>query len=336
MLTENEKIPFTAHLEELRQRLIYCFVAVALGFAACYGFKEKLFEILIQPLLQVMEVDDKLIFTNLAEAFFTYLKVAFLGGLLLAAPVIIYQFWMFVAPGLYKKERMVLFPIVLLSSFFFVGGALFGYFVVFPFGFKFLLSFANENIQALPSMKEYLGFSSKLLIAFGLVFELPLVLTFMARMGLVTVPFLKKNRKYALLLFFVFASILTPPDVVTQVMMAVPLMLLYEISIIGARIFGKKPLEDEEESETEAPAESAEAQTPPDEAEADIQKEPESEAAAEAGPNAAESAEGQPHSDEAEADLQEKPESEAEARPDTKSDPEAKTASKDEKKRDET
>jgi len=130
-----------------------------------------------------------------------------------------------------------------------LGGSLFGYFVVFPFGFKFFLGFASETIQPLPSMKEYLSFSAKLLLAFGLVFELPLVITFLSKMGLVTVDFLKKNRKYALLLFFAGAAILTPPDVVTQIMMALPLMILYEISIIGARIFGKKKSTENEKSD---------------------------------------------------------------------------------------
>jgi len=235
-----DKIPFTAHLEELRQRLIVCFIAVGIGFVLAYGFKEKLFQILTRPLISVMQTGDNMIFTGLPEAFFTYLKVAFLAGIMLAAPVIIYQFWMFVAPGLYHKEKRLLVPIVLLSSIFFIGGALFGYFIVFPFGFKFFLGFATDSIRPLPSMKEYLAFAAKLLLAFGLVFELPLVITFLAKLGLVSVDFLKKNRKYALLLFFVFAAILTPPDVVTQIMMALPLMVLYEISIIGARIFGKK------------------------------------------------------------------------------------------------
>jgi sec-independent protein translocase protein TatC len=172
---------------------------------------------------------------------------------MLASPVIIYQFWMFIAPGLYDREKKLLVPIVFLSSIFFVGGALFGYFIVFPYGFDFFLGFATETIRPMPSMKEYLSFSAKLLLAFGLVFELPLVITFLAKLGIVSVPFLKKNRKYALLLFFVGAAILTPPDVVTQVMMALPLMVLYEISIIGARIFGRKekPAEPTTESTTE-------------------------------------------------------------------------------------
>jgi sec-independent protein translocase protein TatC len=247
----DDKIPFTAHLEELRKRLIISFIAVGIGFALCYGFKEWLFQILTQPLISVMQDGETLIYTGLPEAFFTFLKVSFLGGLMIASPVIIYQFWMFVAPGLYDREKRLLLPIVFLSTLFFVGGALFGYFIVFPYGFQFFLGFATETIRPMPSMKEYLSFSAKLLLAFGLVFELPLVITFLARLGMVTVPFLKKNRKYALLLFFVGAAILTPPDVVTQIMMALPLMLLYEISIIGARIFGRKK-EDADEVTEEA------------------------------------------------------------------------------------
>ena len=243
---DDDKLPFTVHLEELRSRLIICFIAIAVGFVASYFFKEQLFEILMRPLKEVMKTGDKVIFTGLPEAFFTYLKVSLLSGLMIAIPVILYEFWMFVAPGLYAKEKRLVMPIVILSSFFFLGGALFGYFVVFPYGFEFFLGFSNETIQALPSMREYLGFSSKLLIAFGLAFELPLVLTLMARIGLVSVGFLKKNRKYAILIFFAGAAMLTPPDVVTQIMLGVPLMALYELSILGAKIFGKKPRMEED------------------------------------------------------------------------------------------
>ena len=258
-LEDDEKMPFTAHLEELRERLIKSFIAAGAGFLIAYGFKDKIFEILIRPLVKVMGEGLTLIYTGLPEAFFTYLKVAFLAGLMVASPVIIYQFWMFVAPGLYRKERKILLPIVVLSTFFFVGGALFGYFFVFPIGFQFFLGFANEKIQALPSMKEYLSFSAKLLIAFGLAFELPLVLTGMARMGIVTDVFLKKNRKYAILLFFVGAAIVTPPDVVSQVLLAVPLMALYELSIVGAKVFQpKKAGEEAAEAEGKPP----EADTP--------------------------------------------------------------------------
>jgi sec-independent protein translocase protein TatC len=244
-MTDEERLPFTAHLEELRNRLIACFIAVGAGFAASYAFKEKLFYILVAPLKQVMKEGDTLIYTHLPEAFFTFLKTALISGLMLASPIILYQFWMFVAPGLYDREKRLLVPILLLSTIFFVGGALFGYFIVFPFGFKFFLSFATDTIRPMPSMKEYLSFSAKLLLAFGVVFELPLVITFLARLGVVSVEFLRKYRKYAILLFFCGAAILTPPDVVTQVMMALPLILLYEVSILGARIFGReKPADD--------------------------------------------------------------------------------------------
>ena len=150
---EQEKIPFTEHLEELRKRLIVCFIAVGVGFVLSYGFKEKLFQILTRPLIRVMQTGDKLIFTGLPEAFFTYLKVAFLSGIILAAPVIFYEFWMFVAPGLYDKEKRLMVPVVVLSTVFFVGGAFFGYFIVFPYGFKFFLGFASETIRPLPSMR---------------------------------------------------------------------------------------------------------------------------------------------------------------------------------------
>ena len=236
------KSPFTEHLGELRDRLVRSFIAVGVGFAGAYAFKEKLFQILTAPLVTAMEASGnaRMIFTGLPEAFFTYLKVSLLAGIVAATPVLFYEFWMFVSPGLYRNEKKYMLPVVLLSIFFFILGSSFGYFIVFPYGFQFFLGFANETIQAMPSMKEYLSFASKMLLAFGFVFELPLVLTFMARMGLVTVPFLKKNRKYALLLFFVGAALITPPDVITQVMMALPLMILYEISILGARIFGRK------------------------------------------------------------------------------------------------
>ncbi len=246
-MNEAEKSPFTEHLSELRSRLIYSFCAVAVGFAGAFAFKEKIFDILIAPLVLAMadHENTRMIFTGLPEAFFTYLKVSLLAGILFAIPVIFYQFWMFVSPGLYRNEKKYLLPVVILSIIFFGLGASFGYFIVFPYGFKFFLGFSNETIQAMPSMKEYLAFASKMLLAFGFVFEMPLVLTFMARMGLVTVSFLRKNRKYAILIFFVGAAIITPPDVVTQIMMALPLMVLYEISIIGAMVFGRKKQDSE-------------------------------------------------------------------------------------------
>ncbi|MBU1170236.1 MAG: twin-arginine translocase subunit TatC [Proteobacteria bacterium] len=248
---EEQKVPFTAHLEELRNRLVRSFIAIVIGASVAYAFKEKLFDILTRPLLAVMPADGKIIFTGLPEAFFTYLKVSLLAGVFLAAPVVLFEFWMFVVPGLYKKERRLLAPVIFLSTLFFVGGSLFGYFFVFPVGFKFFLGFSSDTLQALPSMKEYLGFVSKLLIAFGVVFEMPIIITCMAALGLVSTAFLRKNRKYAVVIFFIVGAILTPPDVVTQILMALPLIVLYEFSIIGAMIFGRKPMEETEEDDDE-------------------------------------------------------------------------------------
>lgn len=250
-MREDEKLPFTAHLTELRDRLIKSFIAVGVGFLAAYSFKEALFDLLAQPLLTVMGPDEKLIFTGLTEAFFTYLKIALIAGVMLASPVLFYQFWMFIAPGLYRQERRLLLPTIALTTLCFIGGGLFGYYVVFPYGFRFFLGFATDIIRPLPSMEEYLAFSSKMLLAFGVVFEMPLIITLLARLGLVSVAYLSRNRKYAILLFFIIAAVLTPPDVVSQFLMALPLMGLYEVSIIGARLLGRSRAAETDKQHTE-------------------------------------------------------------------------------------
>ncbi|MBN1571866.1 MAG: twin-arginine translocase subunit TatC [Deltaproteobacteria bacterium] len=237
------------HLEELRTRLIKILIASALGFAVCYWMSEWLFSLLMKPLLDALP-GKTLIFTGVTEGFFTYLKVGIIAGIFLAAPYIIYQIWAFVAPGLFKREKKILIPISIISAVFFVGGALFGYFVVFPFGFQFLIGkFSSDVIQAMPSIKEYLSLATKMLIAFGVIFELPLVIFVLARIGIVDHKFLRKYRKYAILGAFIVGAILTPPDVITQLMMAGPLIVLYEISIWVAYFFGKKKkvLDDDEE-----------------------------------------------------------------------------------------
>lgn len=254
MTEDDSKASLISHLEELRWRLVRCAIAIVIGFGVAYAFKERLFEVLTRPLMTAMAgTENTMIFTGLPEAFFTYLKVSLLAGLVLALPVIFYQFWMFVAPGLYKKERRIILPVVLVSLVFFAAGASFGYFLVFPYGFKFFLGFSSATVRAYPSMKEYLTFASKLLLAFGLAFELPLIITCFARFGMVSVDFLKKNRKYAILIFFTGAAILTPPDVVTQIMLSIPLMILYELSILGAKLFGRKPLTPTDNDADDAP-----------------------------------------------------------------------------------
>jgi len=248
-MNEETKQPFMSHLEELRKRLITCAIAVGIGFVISYIFAERLFQILVTPLTSIMPEGDRLIFTNLPEMFLTYLKTAVICGIMLTAPVLFHQLWMFIAPGLYQHEKKYAIPFVVFSTILFVGGALFGYFIVFPFGFKFFLGFANEYIQALPSVKQYFSFAIKLLFAFGIVFELPVVAFFLSKMGIVTPEFLKKKRKYALLMTFVMAAILTPPDVITQLMMAGPLIILYEIGILVARMARKKKVTEEEKTE---------------------------------------------------------------------------------------
>ncbi|MBN2333800.1 MAG: twin-arginine translocase subunit TatC [Deltaproteobacteria bacterium] len=235
----------TEHLEELRRRLIACFVAVGLAFCGTYYFAKDLFQLLMAPLLAVMPPDQGLIFTGLPEAFFTYLKVALVAAFFIAAPVILYEIWKFVAPGLYSEEKKYILPFVFFSTVFFAGGAMFGYYVVFPFGFRFFVGFATDFIRPLPSVKEYFAFATRMLFAFGVVFELPVFSLFLARIGVINAAMLVRQRKYAFLGVFVISAILTPPDVLSQLMMAGPLMILYEISIIVARIFGKKEKADE-------------------------------------------------------------------------------------------
>jgi len=173
---------------------------------------------------------------------FFYLKLALVCGILLASPVIFYQIWRFVAPGLYRHERQVIIPFTLISTIFFISGTAFGYFLVFPPAFKFLVGYNNEFLTSLPAISEYFSLALRLLIAFGVIFEMPVMMVFLAKAGVVSVAFLNKNRKYAILINFVIAAILTPtPDIVNQMMMGVPLLILYEVSVLAVWFFGRKP-----------------------------------------------------------------------------------------------
>jgi len=236
----DDKQPFLGHLEELRRRLVICAIAVGIGFIFSYIFAKQLFSFLILPLTKVLPDDSRLIFTNLPEMFIAYIKVALVAGIILAIPIIFYQLWMFLAPALYQKEKRYIIPFVLFSSILFAAGALFGYLVVFPYGFKFFVSFATEDIQALPSVKQYFSFAIRLLLAFGLVFEMPIVVLFLTKIGLITPDKMKKFRKFAILSSFILSAILTPPDVATQLMMALPIIILYEISIFLSKAMYRK------------------------------------------------------------------------------------------------
>jgi sec-independent protein translocase protein TatC len=240
----NNTQPFLAHLEELRKRLVVCAIAVGAGFVISYIFSKQLFSILTLPLTKVLPPESTLIFTSLPEMFIAYIKVALIAGIILAAPVIFYEIWMFIAPGLYRKEKRYFIPFVLFSTILFVLGSLFGYFVVFPYGFKFFISLATEDIQALPSVKQYFSFAIRLLLAFGLVFEMPIAVLFLTKIGLITPESMKKYRKFAILGSFILAAILTPPDVATQLMMALPVIILYELSIFISKAVYRKQEKD--------------------------------------------------------------------------------------------
>ncbi len=237
------------HLGELRTRLVRAFIAIGLAFSVCYTFSERLFAELCKPLIAALPEGSKLIFTALPEAFFVYLKVGLVAAVFVASPYLFYQIWSFIAPGLYDEEKKYVVPMALISAIFFISGASFCFFVVFPYAFTFFVSFASEEIAAMPSLGEYLGFSLKLLIAFGLIFEMPLFTFFLSRMGLVTADRMRNFRRYAVLCIFIIAAILTPPDVISQLLMAMPMMLLYEVSIGVAAAFGKKKKTEAEEVE---------------------------------------------------------------------------------------
>jgi len=247
------------HLDELRSRLTRAFIAAFVGLLACYSFAQQIFDYLLEPLKPLLPEGSHLIFTSLPEGFFTYIKLSAVAGIFLTSPYIFYQLWQFVAPGLYKDERRWLVPIAFFSALFFCSGAMFGYFVVFPIAFEFFMGFTTEIIRPMPTLKEYLSFSLKLLIAFGVAFELPLFIFFLARLGMVTSKSLRKFRKYAILLAFIASAILTPPDVVSQTFMAGPLIILYELGIWVAHFFGKRraPEEDEPEEDEDEPAKAA-------------------------------------------------------------------------------
>lgn len=240
------------HLNELRGRLIKSVIAVAAGFGLCWAFVDYLFNILVTPLLSALPSGANAQYTTLPEAFFTRVQIAFVAGLFVASPVIFYQIWAFVSPGLYDEEKRHIVPLALLSAIFFIGGACFCYFIVFPYAFNFFISYSTPEILVTPKISDYISFVLKLLFAFGLIFEMPIFTFFLARLGILTASAMRKGRKYAIVGIFIIAAILTPPDVVSQLLMACPMLALYELSIGIAALFGKKrskiPSETEEEN----------------------------------------------------------------------------------------
>src|SRR5215470_14808981 len=239
------QMPLTAHLEELRWRLIKSIAAIALAFVVTYNIADWLFDVLTHPLLVLNQGAVQLIGTGVTEAFFTKLTVAFIAAIFLASPIIFYQAWMFVAPGLYDREKRYARPFVFFATIFFIVGAAFCYWVVFPVGYRFFIE-QYESIGVSPSIRisEYLSFTARMLLAFGVTFEMPVVTFFLARLGLVTHTAMLSYARYAVLVIFIVAAVLTPgPDVASQLLMAGPLLVLYALSVGVAYAFAPKPPE---------------------------------------------------------------------------------------------
>ena len=240
---------FLDHLDELRKRLVYTALGLLGGFVVAFAFIRYIFEFIMVPLQQVLPDGGRLVYTEPAEAFFLYMKIAALAGLVLATPVTLSQVWLFIAPGLYSKEKKFAVPFVVLSSLFFVFGALFSHYAVFPLAWRFFAGFSTDYMEFLPRIAPVFSLYVRMLLAMGVVFQLPTLVFFLARFGLITPQFLIRNTKYAILIIFVLAAVLTPSaDPVTQTAMAVPMMILYGISILIAYVFKKKSSGDDDET----------------------------------------------------------------------------------------
>jgi sec-independent protein translocase protein TatC len=251
-------MPLLEHLIELRNRLMVSVAAIFVAFIGCYIFAADIYDFLVRPLAEILNQQGgnrRLIYTALHEAFFTYIKVSFFAALFLSFPFVAAQFWKFVAPGLYRNERRALVPyLVLTPVLFFAGGALVYYFI-FPLAWQFFISFETPGvpgslpIQLEAKVNEYLSLVMRLIFAFGISFQLPLLLTLLAQAGLATSVGLAAKRKYALVIVFIAAAILTPPDVISQIGLAIPIIILYEASIVSVRMVEKKRarLEDDED-----------------------------------------------------------------------------------------
>ena len=220
------------HLTELRKRLTYCLLGVSIGCLLCWGYSDFLFELIRSPIEPFLTTDSKgLVYTGIMDKFLAYVKISFLGGIIFTCPYWLYHTWKFIAPGLYAKEKKYTLAFVIVGSLFFITGVIFVYFVVYPLAFQFLMNFGNPKDPPLIAIDKYLSFFITTTIVFGLAFELPLILTFLALMGVLEKKTLVDNRRYAIILLAILSALITPPDVISMCLMMLPLILLYEISI---------------------------------------------------------------------------------------------------------
>lgn len=235
-----ETLPLTTHLEELRGRLIKICIVLVVVFCFVYWKSRIFMDFITAPLLPILPEHSSLSLLKLTEGFFTELKLSGMVAVFFSMPVIFYQLWKFIAPGLYAQEKKYVTAFVFMASMLFFMGAAFAYYFVFPFGFKFFLGYAQGYVTANLSVQWYLSFVTRMIMAFGIVFEMPVFVLFLSKMGIVTAEMMKKHRRYAYFGIVIFAAILTPPDVFTQLMMAAPMVILYEFSVFVAKVFGRK------------------------------------------------------------------------------------------------
>ena len=249
MTNKFKEVGFVSHLVELRKRLIHSIIFLSVLFIICYYFSEYIYGFLVDPYAEAVkndEINRRLIFTALQETFLTYLKVAFFAAFFITSPFILIQIWKFIAPGLYSHEKKAIMPYLFLTPILFLLGGMLVYYLIMPLAIKFFLSFesiginTNLPIQLEAKVNEYLSLVMKLIFAFGLSFQLPVVLSLLARVGIINSAFLKKRRKYVVVMIFAAAAILTPPDPVTQIGLGIPLLILYELSIFSVSIIERK------------------------------------------------------------------------------------------------
>lgn len=234
------------HLAELRKRLVISVIAIVIGFFVCFFFYEPILEWMMIPAKEALPANSQMVAVEIQETFFTALKVAFFAGFILVLPIIFWQLWLFLAPGLYENEKKLVIPFVFFATLMFLIGASFAYYIVVPIGFSFLINFGSAVVTVLPSIGMYVGFFTKLLIGFGISFEMPVITFFLAKIGVVDDRMLKDFFRYAIVFIFILSAILTPPDVVSQLLMAGPLTILYGVSIYIAKVFNPAPKDDEE------------------------------------------------------------------------------------------
>ena len=251
MTNKEKEVGFVSHLTELRKRLISSVIVLSILFVICYYLSDHIYGFLVEPYADAVKNDDterRLIFTALQETFLTYLKVAFFAAFFITSPFILIQIWKFIAPGLYSHEKKAIMPYLVITPILFLLGGMLVYYLIMPLAIKFFLSFeslginTNLPIQLEAKVNEYLSLVMKLIFAFGLSFQLPVVLSLLARIGVINSIFLKERRKYVVVMIFAAAAILTPPDPITQIGLAIPLLILYELSIFSVKFIEKKNL----------------------------------------------------------------------------------------------